>query len=170
MCVCTYNAITYRSGTQKAHKHKHFIPISLPYWFLLKRGVIWDIPIRTFAYVLFWGPNKNLIKGLGLKASTHAHTCRRFLLWSLRLYREGARLRKCVLPRCLLACSFHMPRIPETAIHSTSSTKGRFDLKIKNSQGFLLDPKPLNPLSSQGGVYKNTWRTILAILPNREAA
>ena len=43
-------------GTPKAHKHKHFIGISLLYWRFFIRGFIWDIPILIFAHVLFWGP------------------------------------------------------------------------------------------------------------------
>ena len=45
---------TLSSGTQKAHKHKHFMGIDIP---ILKgfiiTGFIWDIPILIFAYVLF---------------------------------------------------------------------------------------------------------------------
>ena len=57
-------------GLHYAHKHKHFIGISLLCWASLERvymgypyfiglhykGFIWDIPILIFAYVLFWGP------------------------------------------------------------------------------------------------------------------
>ena len=43
------------SRTHKAHKHKHFIRISLPSWASLYGEFIWDIPILNFAYVLLWG-------------------------------------------------------------------------------------------------------------------
>ena len=47
----------YDSGTQKAHKHKHVMGISLPILGFIIRGFIWDIRILIFAYVLLGGPN-----------------------------------------------------------------------------------------------------------------
>ena len=47
-------------GTQEAHKHKHFMGISIPYWPSFLRRVLLDILILVFAYVLFFnlGPYK----------------------------------------------------------------------------------------------------------------
>ena len=59
-----------RGGTPKAHKHKHFIGISLITLLgFIIRGVIWDIPALLFACVLFWGPNGGRGIGGGASAS-----------------------------------------------------------------------------------------------------
>ena len=42
-------------GTQKEHKHKHFIWKALPYWAYLLRGFIWD-PDPNFCLCVFWEP------------------------------------------------------------------------------------------------------------------
>ena len=39
-------------GTQTAHKHKHFIGISLHLLGFIIRGFIWDIAIQILAYVV----------------------------------------------------------------------------------------------------------------------
>ena len=45
-------------GTQKAHKHKHFMGISLPYWASFLRGVYMGDPYPYFCLcAFFWGPN-----------------------------------------------------------------------------------------------------------------
>ena len=41
-------------ATQRGHKHRHFIGISLPGFII--RGFIWDILMLIFACAVCWGP------------------------------------------------------------------------------------------------------------------
>ena len=41
-------------GTPKAHKHKHFMGISLPYWALIEGG-LYGISLSSFLLIYFFG-------------------------------------------------------------------------------------------------------------------